>query len=280
MKEFTLLPFLKWPGGKRWLITKYSSYFQLNFRLYIEPFLGGGAAFFYVNPQKAILSDINNELITLYKVMRDNPKKLAQAMKTHQAKHNHEYFYYIRDTQPDNQIDIASRLLYLNRTCYNGMFRVNKAGRFNVPIGTKNNCISDIDLFSEYSDRLKSAEINSSDFAEVIRRSGKGDFIFADPPYTISHNQNSFIKYNEKLFSWEDQKRLLNELILARTRGSVIIATNANYSKLRSMYEDCGFYIKVLERMSVMSGKTEKRRKQKELLISSKPLDLFDGGTF
>jgi DNA adenine methylase len=153
------------------------------------------------------------------------------------------------------------------------MYRVNKAGQFNVPIGTKQNCLFDIAQFPVYAERLKNANIISCDFEDAINDCSLNDLVFADPPYTISHNQNSFIKYNERLFTWTDQKRLLVALCAARSRGAIVIATNANYGELKKMYIDNGFYVKVLERFSIISSKSEKRQKQEELLISSFSFD-------
>lgn len=273
MKISYLPPFLKWPGGKRWLMSKYNHFFPRNFQHYYEPFLGGGSAFFSLCPANATLSDLNKELVNLYQVMRDNYYELAHSMLDHQKSHCKEYYYTIRSAYYDDSLLSASRFLYLNRMCYNGMYRVNKAGRFNVPLGTKQNCIYDIDKFPFYSDLLKNTEIIASDFADIIKQASEDDFIFADPPYTISHNQNSFIKYNEQLFTWEDQQRLLTSLCEARDRGVNIIATNANFSALKDMYINKGFFVKVLERFSPISGRVDRRCKQEELIIASNPFD-------
>lgn len=271
MKGSHFAPFLKWPGGKRWLLEKHINYFPNSFQKLYEPFLGGAAAFFYLSPDSAILSDTNRDLINVYQVMRDNYAELAQYMQQHQASHCKDYYYHIRASEFNDPIQAASRFLYLNRTCYNGLYRVNKLGQFNVPIGTKTNCIYDIDLFREYSALLKKASIMTSDFEVAISTVQSQDLIFADPPYTISRKQKSFIKYNESLFTWKDQERLCNALVNARTRGAYIIATNACYELLEQMYKDHGFFVKVVERNSIISGNAKLRCKQEELLISSMP---------
>ena len=272
MKVKKVVPFLKWPGGKRWLMANYGSYFPSEFNTYFEPFLGGGAAFFFLQPDKAVLSDINGELIGLYSIMRDKPAELAELLTSHQAKHSNEYYYAIRDTEFCDPLQSAARLLYLNRMCFNGMYRVNKSGKFNVPIGTKSNCVYDIDLFKDYSAVLKNAELLQSDFATTICRAKENDLIFADPPYTISDKQSSFIKYNDHLFTWQDQKRLFHALYDAKLRGSYILSTNACFEDLKQLYVSSGFYVKVVHHHSLISGKAEKRRVQDELLISSYPL--------
>lgn len=267
-------PFLKWPGGKRWLISRYQQTFPNDYNIYIEPFLGGGSVFFHLAPEQAIIADINAELINTYRMMARNPAPLRAALELHQENHNAEYYYEMRNNNLNNTVEKAARFLYLNRTCFNGMYRVNRLGQFNVPIGTKQYFIDDVNLFEEYAQILNNAHIRKQDFVDTIRSAHDGDLVFADPPYTIAHSQNSFIKYNENLFSWKDQKRLLNALIRARDRGATVIATNAFYPELRQMYENSQFYTQELRRYSSISGITDGRGRQSELLISSFPLDL------
>lgn len=264
-----LSPFLKWPGGKRWLIRRDYNIFPQDYNHYYEPFVGSGAIFFKLKPTVATLSDINPELIDMYVVMRDFSNELGEVLKRHQVNHCKEYYYEIRKSENFEMVEKAGRFLYLNRTCYNGMYRVNKKGKFNVPIGTKSNCIYDLDLFQEYSKRLKETELLVSDFGKIIQRARKNDLVFTDPPYTVSHNQNSFIKYNNKLFSWEDQERLLEELVKARDRGAYIVSTNANYRQITDMYEKHGFYLQVLNRFSSIAAKATKRKTTEEVLITS-----------
>ncbi len=269
----SLSPFLKWPGGKRWLLKKFPELFSIQFNNYYEPFLGSGAVFFYLCPKNAVLSDVNEELINVYTQMRDYPQLLVEQLKLHQAKHSKEYYYKIRDKEFTAPIERAGRFLYLNRTCFNGMYRENKAGKFNVPIGTKDNCIYDINNFEHYSNALKSAELITCDYRKVINKAQKGDLLFVDPPYTIDQaQQNSFIKYNSKLFSWKDQEDLCSELIKARDRGAIIVSTNAYCNELIEMYQREGFYVQAIEKKSTISGVIDKRRKMTELLITSFPV--------
>lgn len=270
-----LAPFLKWPGGKKWLVSRLIDIIPNTYRNYYEPFIGGGAIYLRLAPPKAVISDINSELINLYIVMRDNPDQLIRELIRHQEQHDTEYYYEIRSQEPTDAIIKAGHFLYLNRACYNGMYRVNKQGKFNVPVGRKSNFIYDIDKFNNYSHALKKAVILNSDFGQIIQKAGNLDLVFADPPYTIAHNQNSFIKYNEKLFSWLDQERLLKELYSAKERGAIIISTNANYKEIYEMYADNGFYISVMERYCSIAGQPSKRSITEELLITSFPID-FD----
>lgn len=269
-----LSPFLKWPGGKKWLVAKYGKFIPEFSGNYYEPFLGGGSVFFRLLPTSGVISDINEDLINLYIVMRDHPIELKGIMSEYQEKHSVTFYYTIRESCPITPIEKAGRLLYLNRTCYNGMYRVNRQGRFNVPIGSKSDCTYDLDLFPRYSAALKTICIRVCDFSASIEKSGAHDFIFVDPPYSIAHNQNSFIKYNENLFNWNDQKRLVDVLCKARSRGASIMVTNANYDGLREMYRDNGFYIQHVDRYCAMAGVASKRRMTQELLITSFPLEL------
>ena len=280
MNKEPLSSFLKWPGGKRWLLKKLPEIFSIQFNNYYEPFLGSGAVFFHLCPKESVLSDVNEELINLFVQMRDHPQELAKQLEAHQKKHSKTYYYEIRDKNYVSSMERAGRFLYLNRTCFNGMYRENKNGKFNVPIGTKDNCIYDIDKFEHYSNALKNAELMTCDFRSTIKKAGSGDLLFVDPPYTIGQaQQNSFIKYNSKLFSWNDQEDLCSEIVAARNRGVIIISTNAYCDELLEMYKKEGFYVQPIEKKSTISGVIDKRRKTTELLITSFPCNtLIDKG--
>lgn len=268
MGKEQILPFLKWPGGKRWFAKRNSDFFPRKYNIYLEPFLGSGAVFFSLQPQQAILADINDELINLYMVMRDHPEELKSEMLSHQTNHNKTYYYQMRDSEPDSVLGRASRMLYLNRVCFNGMYRVNQEGKFNVPIGTKDNCTYDIELFNNYAECLRNANFLCADFGDTIERANKDDFIFADPPYVTTRSSN-FIKYNDELFSWNDQLRLHQVLVEAKHRGAKIVLTNAYCKEIIEMYRNDGFHIHVLERASTIAGKSAKRGSVKELMITS-----------
>jgi len=154
------------------------------------------------------------------------------------------------------------------------MYRVNQEGEFNVPIGSKQQFVDDVLYFEKYSEALKNVRIWKQDFADAIWGAAQGDLVFADPPYTVAHNQNSFIKYNERLFSWKDQERLLSSLIRARNRGAIILTTNAYYPTLQEMYQTHQFYTCPISRFCSISGLTKGRGTQNELLISSYPINL------
>lgn len=273
MKDESMSPFLKWPGGKRWLVNQLVPHIKQYKGGYFEPFLGSGALFFALCPQLATISDINYELIELYTIMRDEPEKLKELLLYHQKRHCSDYYYEMRNKNPRKAINRAGRFLYLNRTCFNGMYRVNKYGKFNVPKGSKNNIIFDIDQFRKYSDILKKVTIMHADFELVISMTKKDDFIFADPPYAMKSG-DGFTKYNENLFTWEDQKRLLSLLIEAKERGVHIILTNAACSDIYTLYKEAGFIIYEISRICSIAGDSKKRGRIDEYVIST---DIIEG---
>lgn len=266
--ERRVAPFLKWAGGKRWLVNNYPEVFPDNYGRYIEPFLGSGAVYFHLQPKKALLSDLNGDLINAYRVVRDEWAALKAALSVLQERHSDDYFYVVRSWNPSNNIERAARFIYLNRTCWNGLYRVNRKGEFNVPRGTKNNVLLTSDDFELTSKKLKKCSLKVADFEASIDAALKGDFVFVDPPYTVKHNYNGFVKYNDNIFSWEDQVRLCEALIRADTRGVSIVMTNANHASVRGLYK--GFRLKPLHRQSVLSGLREGRGATEELLVTNR----------
>ncbi len=264
--ETEILPFLKWAGGKRWLALRHRELFPVGFNRYIEPFLGSGAVFFSMRPTEAILSDVNDELITTYLGVRDEPARVLQELKKHDQRHCSDYYYQMRSYRPRAIYTRAARFIYLNRTCWNGLYRVNLRGEFNVPIGTKTRAVLLTDNFPSVADLLNKAKISKSDFEATIDRAEKGDFLFVDPPYTVKHNHNGFVKYNETLFSWDDQIRLGKALLRAKRRGASILMTNADHQSVRDLYKS-DFELMSIERPSVISGTTLGRSPCRELIV-------------
>lgn len=260
---------MKWPGGKRWFVGNYSDFLPTSFSRYIEPFLGGGSVFFHLQPARSILSDLNSELIATYIAIRDGWSSVNARLAVHHSNHDDKYYYDVRQSQPRLAATKAARLIYLNRTCFNGIYRVNLEGEFNVPKGTKEAVILETDDFGSAAALLANAEIVASDFEPIIDRAEKGDLVFADPPYTVRHNINGFVKYNEKLFSWEDQVRLADTLVRARDRGAKIVSTNANHHSIRTLYRDRDFVLKSVSRYSSISADSTSRKQFDELVIRS-----------
>ena len=185
-----VLPFLKWAGGKRWLAKRYGDLFDVDYERYLEPFLGGASMFFALRPSKSILADCNSRLIEAYVAIRDEPEKIAAALGRYQESHSDDFYYSERKRQyPDSATQRAAQLIYLNRTCWNGLYRVNRRGEFNVPRGTKTSVVLDSDDFGAVSEVLEHAELLAQDFEQTLGQAGNGDLVYVDPPYTANHNQ-------------------------------------------------------------------------------------------
>lgn len=261
---------IKWVGGKRWLLPELLKVIPPKFDWYIEPFAGGASAFFWLAPQKAILSDLNSELIVTYAAIRDEADDVWRRLRQHDRRHTDKYYYEVRASNPRHPASVAARFLYLNRTCWNGLYRVNRCGAFNVPRGTKDSVLLPSDNPTLLSNTLRKAELVWSDFEMVVDCAGRGDFIYADPPYTVKHNLNGFLKYNESIFGWNDQERLARSLRRAKRRGAFVVVSNADHSSIRSLY-DSDFSVAQVARNSVLSGDAEFRCLTTELLIIGNP---------
>ena len=268
-----LLPFLKWAGGKRWLSEALASVVEPCRGTYFEPFLGSGAVYFHHLPARAILSDTNSELIECYEAIKFEPKAVQRELAKLAQKDPGDSYYDIRSSKPRSRAKRAARFLYLNRTCWNGLYRVNLKGEFNVPRGTKTQILLPSDNFTATSAALANAELLSADFEVMIDRAGAGDVIFADPPYTVAHNLNGFVKYNQQIFSWSDQIRLAEALGRAAMRGATVISTNADHPEVVALYE-ANFETRAVERASVIAAASENRRRTTELLISTTGIEL------
>lgn len=262
-------PFLKWAGGKRWLASKSSDWFEVGPSRYIEPFLGSGAIYFHLMPESAILSDLNKELIETYEAIRGEPGKVFGLLKAHHRKHSAEYYYVVRAQNPRNSYSRAARFIYLNRTCFNGLYRVNKKGEFNVPKGSKNSVVFDYDNFQAIANQLSGTELNNCDFADSISKAEKGDLLFADPPYTVKHNNNNFLKYNEHIFSWADQERLAKAVNGAARRGAKVLVSNADHKCIHELYSQNRWEILRVERYSGLASSSEFRKSTSEVVISN-----------
>lgn len=238
-------PFLKWAGGKKQLLPEIKKYVPANYSTYYEPFVGGGAVFFELKSKKAVINDISQELINVYKVVKNNVESLIKDLKKH--KNNRDYFYKIRGLDRDKEyeklpnIEKASRIIYLNKTCYNGLFRVNRQGYFNVPFGRyKNPNIVNEKVLRAVSDYLKNNEIKilNKDFAEVLDKIERDCFIYFDPPYNPLSESSSFTGYTFSGFSEEEQRRL-KKLCDRLNKGDYrFLISNSATPFILNLYED------------------------------------------
>jgi DNA adenine methylase len=261
------LPFLKWPGGKRWAASRIAALIHQRLkRKYFEPFLGGGAMFFHLRPQRALLSDINSDLVNTYIAVRDNCPDVLKALK--RLRVTKSEYYRIREWEPCDHVCRAARFLYLNRTAFGGMYRLSLTGKFNVPYGGGQRTpevLWERGLLAAAESTLQAAQIRTMDFEEAIDMARPGDVIYCDPTYTVAHDKNGFIRYNERNFSWEDQERLAKACRRARRRGSTVIVSNAHHDMIKKLYPKAAFT--TLERASCISTDAQNRRIVHEYLI-------------
>tara|TARA_B100000315_G_scaffold252171_1_gene288384 strand:- start:9598 stop:10419 length:822 start_codon:yes stop_codon:yes gene_type:complete len=258
---------IKWVGGKRWLTKTIAELLPHDFRTYYEPFLGGGALFFNICPKKAVLSDINKDLINAYIQVNKNCERIVRALK--RKKISEEYYYRIRNVKYKDDFRKAAQFLYLTKTSFNGIYRVNKKGEFNVPFGFKY-CtpLCDRENFFKASKKLKNAALLSVDFDEALKGAKKRDLVYLDPPYTVKHDNNGFRKYNESIFTWEDQLRLANTAKRLNKIGAYVFISNAHHDEILKLYG--GFKKITLSRHSVLSANANYRTPVKEILMVSK----------
>ena len=266
-------PFLTWAGGKRWLVSGHRTVLPKAYKWHFEPFLGSGAVFFGLCPSRAYLSDANHALIETYCAIQDNWQSVWERLLWHQRRHSKEHYYWTRASKPRTVTSRAARFIYLNRTCFNGLYRVNRQGVFNVPKGTKENVTFPDDDFAMVAKALRSAHLVCSDFEEELHKARAGDFVYVDPPYTVQHNQNNFIKYNDRLFCWEDQKRLAAVIGEVSRRGALVLVSNANSPSIKSLYSAAEWNYVVLRRHSVLASAACKRQITTELAIMNYDLD-------
>jgi DNA adenine methylase len=257
-------PLLKWAGGKRFLLSHILPFAPTSFNHYYEPFLGGGAMFFSLQPPCATLSDTNEDLIETYTEVRDGPQGVIDLLK--RMSNSESDYYRIRDSRPRTPAGRAARLIYLCTLSFNGIYRQNLRGEFNVPYGYKthvNPC--DEPRIHRIADTLRGRAITSSDFESVLANAKDGDFVYFDPPYTVAHGNNGFVKYNAKIFSWADQKRLAALAGQLKKKGCSVLVSNADHPSIRQLYPR--FEIHVIERNSVMSASSVFRRPVRECLF-------------
>ena len=243
-------PFVKWAGGKNGLINSLISFIPKNFNSYFEPFVGGGALFFYLkninilNSKKIYLNDKNTELINAYKQIKINPNKLLEELEILKNNHSKEYFYKIRNLDRDfdfyslSEVFRAARFIYLNKTCFNGLCRYNAKGNFNTPIGSyKNPKIYDKDLIFSVYDVLKNVSITNKDFEVVSLKAKKGDFVYFDPPYYPLNKTSSFVSYTDN-FSANEQIRLYKLFKMLDCEGIKVLQSNSNTDFIKELYKD------------------------------------------
>jgi DNA adenine methylase len=270
-------PFLKWAGGKSRLIQQYIPYFPKDYKTYYEPFVGGGAVFFYLiyrQGSKAVLTDINPELIATYQCVKSNVDELINLLKQHERQHrlhSREYYYSVRASSGGSELQQAARLIYLNKTCFNGLYRVNSQGKFNVPLGRYDNPkICQEDLLRAASKALQFADIKEGDFADAVKAAANSsDFVFFDPPYHPISSTSYFTAYSRNCFGQKDQERLRDICVQLASRGVKVMVCNSDCEFIRKIYTEINFKIHLIEASRSINSNTKKRGMIYELLITS-----------
>lgn len=262
-------PFLKWTGGKQWLAFVIGDALSVHSRRhYIEPFLGGGAIFFALKPKSALLTDSNPELIVTYEAVRDDVELVIS--KLSKLENNKETYQRLRSSAPTSSVGRAVRFIYLNKTAFNGIYRVNKQGVFNVPYAyRRETTICQANKLRAASKALSGVSLRVDDFDSSLRTAERGDFVYLDPPYVTMHNNNGFLKYNTRLFSWDDQLKLATTAERLRKKGVRVMVSNAAHDSVKALYPN--FNVLELKRNSLIGGGAMYRGAVTEALLTSFP---------
>ncbi len=271
-------PFVKWVGGKRGLLEQILPLFPKDFNNYHEPFLGGGAVFFelyakgILDNKKVFLSDINAELINAYCAVKDEPKELIKNLKKYKEKHNKEFYYKIRSLDRDESynklspLEKATRFIYLNKTCFNGLYRVNKKGFFNTPIGSyKNPNIADEETILNASEALQNATIKQQSFEEVLKVAKKDDLVYFDPPYYPLNKTSNFTSYDSNCFLENEQIKLFEVFESLSAKRVKVIQSNSDTEFIKELYKK--FDIHIVNANRFINSKSSGRGKITEVLV-------------
>jgi DNA adenine methylase len=272
-------PFVKWAGGKRQLIPELSKHLPEKFDTYFEPFLGGGALLFHLLYQKPNLrsqvSDLNTDLILSYITIRDKIDDLIKSLKNHSDRYFNDsksYYYSVRKTNPQNQVEKVARLLFLNKTCFNGLYRVNSKGKFNVPLGrySNPNIVQEDNLRSVHQFLLQNKiMIKCQDFSVTVEKAKKGDFVYFDPPYQPVSKTANFTSYTNNNFDINDLKRLAKVSNQLAKRGVNVLLSNSSSKHVLDLFSSKDWEIIKIEANRAINSDSNKRTGHSELLIKN-----------
>jgi len=259
-------PLFPWPGGKRWLVPKLIELVPERLGTYYEPFFGAGALFFALRPAVAVVSDQNGELMDCYRAVKNDHRQVARHLRSFPQ--DNEGYYRIRASSPTAAAERAARLIYLTTLAFNGIYRVNRRGEFNVPYGRRE--YQNLGLkpsLTEHAAALASAEIESDDFETAVASAKGGDVVYLDPPYTVAHSNNGFVRYNEHIFSWRDQQRLAAVAVDLDRRGCIVIMSNVTHESITSLYRS--FRAIAVSRQSRVAADPTHRRSADEVVFTN-----------
>ena len=277
MKKIEVPRFVKWAGGKLQLIEQFKPLFPKEIKRYFEPFVGSGAVAFYViqkfQPKEAVLSDINDELITAFNVIKTDTEPIINKLKEHKKNHltqKKDYYYQIRQMDPSKltKLEKAARFIYLNKTCFNGLYRVNSKGQFNVPMGSyKNPDIVQAEKLRMISNLLKNVKAKKMSFECVVKLAKKGDFIYFDPPYYPLKKGKSFTTYTKHNFLENEQKKLADVFKQLDKKGCKVMLSNSDTQFIKKLYQD--YTIHIVKASRVINSNSTERGKIKEVVITN-----------
>lgn len=259
--------FIRWAGGKSWLVPYVTSIIEnIDYNNYFEPFMGGASIFFSIElHNRGFLSDINDELVNTFCAVQTNPQKVIDQLKLYKS--DKDSYYAIRATEPKDTIQRAARFLYLNANSFNGLYRVNKNGKYNVPYGQKEVTVNYTRLV-DISEKLRNVEILCRDFEAIKEKIESKDLVFLDPPYTVSKEDTGFVGYNSTWFSLEDQKRLASLIDHINDIGAYYIMTNAAHQTILDIFQGKG-KMATVERNSLIGGRNSYRGKVQEYIFTN-----------
>lgn len=271
-------PFVKWAGGKTQLLNKIHELMPNEYHHYYEPFIGGGALLFSVAPKEFTINDFNSELIQAYECFtnEDDFEKLKIKLNYHQDTHSEEHYYEVRGMDKNTDFlslpiyERAARMIYLNKSCFNGLYRVNSKGFFNVPSGKKKKVVCyEEDNFSELAHFFQASnfKIMNGDFEDALKDVQEGDFVYFDPPYDTWEDKNSFTSYAKNPFGKEEQKRLADVFTRLSQKGAYVMLSNHNTEYIRELYKD--FHIHVVEAKRMINSKADGRGNVEEVIITN-----------
>jgi DNA adenine methylase len=269
-------PFVKWAGGKRQLMPEILKYKPKSYKKYIEPFVGGGSVFLQLQNSKTIINDFNSELINAYTTIRDNVDELILELENHRDNNSKEYFYELREwdrngiLETKNNIERASRFIYLNKTCFNGLFRVNSQGQFNVPYGNyKNPNIVNREVLIADSRFLNRSgvKILNGDFEKAVKSARAGDFIYFDPPYAPLDDSSNFVGYTLNGFGYAEQERLRDLFVKLDKKGCFVMLSNSSSKVIHELYKDYAENTIIIGANRNINSKGDNRGKVDEVLI-------------
>jgi DNA adenine methylase len=267
-REQKAKPFLRWAGGKNWLVKQLDEFVKIHsFNEYHEPFIGGGAIFFHFGPKNiSYLNDLNSELIDAYLCVKEDVYGVIDELT--KFENTEKCYYQVRAANYKKLVKKTARFIFLNQTSFNGIYRVNLNGEYNVPYGYRKKDFLDRETLLSASRRLQNANFSTGDFFHCINNVKENDLVFLDPPYTITHNNNGFFKYNAKLFSKDDQYRLSKMIDEIKNRNAYYILTNAAHDIVKEIFHKNDQMFE-LKRASLIGGKNALRSKYSELIVTN-----------